>query len=129
MLTKQLITLSKWNLTVNQLEEIHRIGRFLAVGTLGTILDFSLLTLLKLTGSETWVANTISFSAGLINNFFLNRFYTFNRTHHSNWRTQMLKFTLVSVVGLTMNNAIVLFLEAPFGAMFIDPDWGYLPAK
>ncbi len=59
-------------------KEMQRISRFLAVGGVGTILDFSLLTLLKLAGLPTLFANSLSFTAGLLNNFTWNRLWTFN---------------------------------------------------
>ncbi len=51
------------------LAERERFGRFLSAGTLGTILDFSLLTLLKLSGIATLNANSLSFSADVLNDF------------------------------------------------------------
>lgn len=50
-------------------KEIERFSRFLTVGAVGTLLDFSLLTLLKLAGLPTLLANSLSFTAGLVNNF------------------------------------------------------------
>ena len=35
-------------------KEMERFSRFLAVGSVGTLLDFSLLTLLKLAGLDVW---------------------------------------------------------------------------
>ncbi len=59
-------------------KEVQRFSRFLAVGAVGTILDFSLLTVLKLAGLPTIFANSLSFTAGLLNNFTWNRLWTFN---------------------------------------------------
>lgn len=33
------------------------------------------------------------------------------------------------MVRLALNNVIVILLEAPFGALIGQPDWGYTPAK
>ncbi|MBN1311663.1 MAG: hypothetical protein JXB30_09605 [Anaerolineae bacterium] len=30
---------------------------------------------------------------------------------------------------MALNNVIVILLEAPFGALIGQPDWGYTPAK
>lgn len=110
-------------------KEIERFSRFLAVGAVGTLLDFSLLTLLKLAGLPTLLANSLSFTAGLVNNFTWNRLWTFGDAIQPDWRRQLVQFTAVSLVGLALNNLIVLSLEGIFGTILGQPDWGYLPAK
>ena len=110
-------------------KEIERFSRFLAVGAVGTLLDFSLLTLLKLAGLPTLLANSLSFTAGLVNNFTWNRLWTFGDAIQPDWHRQLVQFTAVSLVGLALNNLIVLSLEGIFGTMLGQPDWGYLPAK
>ena len=109
--------------------EMTRFARFLTVGALGTFLDFGLLTAFKLIGLPTLPANSISFSAGVVNNFTLNSRWTFADRNNGNWRAQFLQFLVVSLIGLALNNAIVLLLEAPLGAWIGDAAWGYAPAK
>jgi putative flippase GtrA len=129
--------------------ELRRFSRFLTVGAVGTLLDFTLLTLLKLAGLPTLPANTLSFTAGLIHNFTWNRLWTFGNVRWGGlsgraelkkeaaqisptlpgWRKQFAQFTLISLIGLAFNNLIVLTLEAPFGTLLGQPAWGYLPAK
>ena len=108
--------------------EVTRFARFLTVGAVGTLLDFSILTLLKLAGMPTLAANSLSFTAGLFNNFTWNRLWTFADAVKSDWRRQLAQFTLVSLVGLALNNLIVLSLEGIF-SLWIDAQWAYLPAK
>ncbi len=108
---------------------MERFMRFLTVGAVGTVLDFCLLTLLKLAGMPTLFANSISFLAGLINNFTFNRLWTFHDATQSDWKRQLAQFTAVSLVGLTLNNIIVLSLENVLGNILGQPEWGYLPAK
>jgi putative flippase GtrA len=110
-------------------KELGRFGRFLTVGALGTILDFCLLTLLKTAGLPTLTANSLSFTAGLINNFTWNRLWTFRDSVNASWKKQLTQFTLVSLVGLAVNNIIVLSLENIFGTLIGDTEIGYLPAK
>ena len=110
-------------------KELNRFGRFLTVGALGTVLDFSLLTLLKAAGLPTLTANSLSFTAGLINNFTWNRLWTFSDSVNASWKKQLTQFTLVSLVGLAVNNIIVLSMENIFGALIGDAEIGYLPAK
>lgn len=109
--------------------EPHRFVRFLTVGTLGTLLDFSLLTTLKLAGMPTLFANSISFTAGLLNNFTWNRLWTFRDCLRADWRRQLAQYALVSLIGLALNNLIVISLEDLFGILLGRPKWGYLPAK
>ena len=110
-------------------QEVTRFTRFLTVGAVGTLLDFSILTLLKLAGLPTLAANSLSFTAGLLNNFTWNRLWTFGDAVNADWRKQLAQFTLVSLVGLALNNLIVLSLEDIFGIILGQPQWGYLPAK
>jgi putative flippase GtrA len=110
-------------------QEVTRFTRFLTVGAAGTLLDFSILTLLKLAGLPTLAANSLSFTAGLLNNFTWNRLWTFGDAINADWRKQLAQFTLVSLVGLALNNLIVLSLEDIFGIILGQPQWGYLPAK
>ena len=110
-------------------KELGRFARFLTVGALGTFLDFGLLSLLKAFGFPTLLANSLSFSAGVANNFTFNRLWTFADAKRSNWRRQLMEFLLVSLVGLALNNAIVLWLETPLGQLLGQPEYGYLPAK
>ena len=110
-------------------KEFQRFTRFLTVGAVGTFLDFSLLSLLKVFGLPTLVANSLSFSAGVVNNFTWNRLWTFADAKQAGWQRQLAQFLLVSLVGLALNNAIVLLLEVPLGVLLRHPDYGYLPAK
>lgn len=109
-------------------KEITRFARFLTVGALGTLIDFGILTVLKLAGLPTLLANSLSFTAGLLNNFTWNRLWTFADSVKANWRRQLAQFTLVSLVGLALNNLIVLSLEGVFSEWF-GAQWAYLPAK
>ena len=112
-----------------QNKELVRFSRFALVGALGTALDFGLLTGLKFSGLPTLAANTFSFSAGLANNYILNSHWTFADRNSRENTTRFFQFFLVSIVGLAINNAIVILLEVPFGNRIGDPAWGYVPAK
>lgn len=109
--------------------EPNRFARFLTVGAVGTLLDFSLLTALKLAGMPTLFANSISFTAGLLNNFTWNRLWTFRDSLRTDWYRQLAQYVLVSLIGLALNNLIVISLEGIFGVLLGQPRWGYLPAK
>jgi len=110
-------------------KELTRFSRFLTVGAIGTVLDFSILTLLKMGGLPTLIANSLSFTAGMLNNFTWNRLWTFRDNLQADWRRQLMQYTPVSLVGLALNDFIVLSLENILGMMLDQPAWGYLPAK
>lgn len=115
--------------TTMQNKEVTRFARFLTVGAVGTLLDFGILTLLKFAGLPTLIANSISFTAGLLNNFTWNRLWTFAESIKVDWRRQFAQFALVSLAGLALNNLIVLMLEGVFNTLLGSTQWGYLPAK
>ncbi len=113
----------------SQTNELARMARFMSVGALGTILDFGLLTLLKLNGWATLPANSLSFTAGLLNNFTWNRLWTFGDVACASWQRQFPRFVLVSLAGLAFNNLIVLGLEQVISTLTGQDSWAYLPAK
>lgn len=115
--------------TIKSNKELTRFSRFLTVGAIGTALDFSILTLLKLAGTPTLIANSLSFTAGLVNNFTWNRLWTFGDATQTNWHKQLAQYTLISLVGLALNDLIVLSLEHVLGTLLGQPEFGYLPAK
>jgi len=108
-------------------KESRRFLRFLTVGAGGTIIDFSMLSFLKLLGLSTLPANTLSFLAGVFNNFVWNRLWTFSEARGQRWNNQFISFVTVSLIGLLLNNTLMLLLEAPFESWI--GYWGYIPSK
>lgn len=114
--------------------EAERFLKFLVVGTVGFVVDFGTLAILKeLVGLPTIIANTISFSAAVVSNFTLNRYWTYPDSRSKPIRSQMSQFTVVSLVGLALNNGILVTLERVLDRLFVQ--WaftlvpGYIPAK
>jgi putative flippase GtrA len=115
-------------------KEAERFFKFLIVGTIGFVVDFGTLTLLKeLTSLPTIAANTISFSLAVISNFTLNRYWTYPDSRSKPISAQVGQFTVVSIVGLVINNGILLLLEPFFDGLLVNyaaiPIRGYIPAK
>ncbi len=107
-----------------------RMFKFMLVGFSGTVLDYSLLFLLKALGVPTLLANTCSASAGMFNNFYWNRTWTFSHsTASKTYMRQFMQFFTVSLVGLGINNLILVGLEAPLGALLGNTHPGFLLAK
>jgi len=103
--------------------------KFLIVGASGTLIDYLLLILLKSFNWQTLIANTVSFSAGLVNNYYWNSHWTFSERSRKSSLKQFSQFAIISLVGLALNTAIVLVLEIPLGEVLGMPGVGYIPAK
>lgn len=115
-------------------KEAERFFKFLIVGTIGFVVDFGTLTLLKeTTGLATVVANTISFTLAVISNFTLNRYWTYPDSRSKSLVSQIGQFTVVSLIGLALNNVILVSLEPVFdqliGSLAMSAVRGYIPAK
>jgi putative flippase GtrA len=131
-------------------KEAERFAKFLVVGTIGFIIDFGTLTFLvevvDLPGivsensqfSETVgliIANTISFTLAVLSNFTLNRYWTYPESRGKRKRVQLPQFTVVSVIGLILNNTILALTTPLFGWLIDTTPFlrgsidGYVPAK
>ena len=116
-------------------KEAERFFKFLVVGTLGFIVDFGTLTfLIEVVGLVTVLANTISFSTAVVSNFTLNRYWTYPDSRSKRRRIQIIQFAVVSIIGLAINNLILIALENPFDALLAtiqapEAIGGYIPAK
>jgi putative flippase GtrA len=109
---------------------LPRVGRFMTVGMLGTVLDVGLFTVLHvLLGVPTLAANTTSYSAGIVNNFILHRRWTFAGRLRKEVGVQFAQFVAVSLAALVMNNLLVLLLEPQLSSLFPTPAYGDICAK
>jgi putative flippase GtrA len=106
------------------------LGRFLTVGMLGTLLDIGLFTLLRVQfGVPTLTANTISYSAGIVNNYVLHRLWTFTDRPRKAVGAQFTQFAVVSLSALLLNNLLVALLAPGFAVLFTAPAYGDVLAK
>jgi putative flippase GtrA len=108
--------------------ELSRFLRFGVVGTIGAVVDFSILNLcIQGFGMAKWLANTFSFSAAVLSNFTWNRLWTFPESRQEPLLPQLGQFALVNVVGYLINQAIFLSLDRwVFGGWGA---WGYNISK
>lgn len=109
-------------IAVRGVKEAKRFIKFAIVGTTGAVVDFGLLNFgILVLGLPKAVANTISFSAAVVNNFLWNRLWTFPESRSLPPASQFWKFSLVSLVGYFLNQTIFLGLDHlffhRFGAM------------
>ncbi len=110
--------------------EVGRFVRFAVVGGVGTIVDFTILVVLKeVVGLPLLLANTISYLAGVANNFTLNRVWTYPEARSKAVWRQFVQFLMVSTAGLILNNLIVHLLAQPLGDLLNMQNTGYIAAK
>ena len=115
---------------LRQNKEFARFFRFAIVGISGTLIDFCLLAVFKeVFFLQTAVANTLSYSAGVVNNFILNRLWTFPDACGKHWTAQFWQFAAVNIIAVTLNSLLVTLLETPFDQLFKGSVAGYIPAK
>jgi len=88
-----------------------RILKFGLVGITGMAIDFSVTWLCKeKLRFNKYLSNSLGFSCAVINNFLLNRYWTFNNSVHP-ITVQFATFVLVSLAGLGINNFLLYLLS------------------
>src|SRR5260221_4864907 len=89
------------------MEFLQKIAKFGVVGLTGMCIDFLVTWLLKeKLRLNKYVANSIGFTCAVINNFYLNLKWTF-QVSGQNTNIYFIKFVLISIVGLALNNMFV----------------------
>lgn len=116
-------------------ETILKFIRFGIVGTIGFVIDFSITYLLKeKLKVNRFVANSFGFSLAVINNYLLNRYWTF-QNYSPNVLKEFSLFLLVCLVGLLLNNVVLYFLNekanfsfyvAKIGSVLVVLSWNFI---
>jgi putative flippase GtrA len=89
--------------------------KFGITGFSGLLLDFSLTWLFKdELHLNKFVANAIGFTAAVISNYFINRFWTFSERDKVKVGRQLASFGIVSLIGLLLNSCFVYILNEQF---------------
>ena len=89
--------------------EITRFLKFSVVGTIGAIVDFSILNLLRgVLGWPLALANTISFTCAVLSNFLWNRFWTYPDSRSKPLGSQLFTFFVVNLAGWAINTGMLL---------------------
>ena len=92
--------------------ERRRFFRFALVGISGAIVDFGVFNLLSsILGVVSWVAQAISFTLAVLNNFVWNRLWTYPETRTQSAVKQLSQFALVNVVGLGIRTVLFTLIE------------------
>ncbi len=97
-----------------QLTDRQRFFRFAVVGVSGTIIDFSIFNLLSVVvGLPVIISSIGSFLIAVINNFIWNRNWTYPESKEMDFSGQLIKFSVVSVLGLLIRTPLFAFIEKP----------------
>lgn len=116
-------------LSADNRKEAKRFLKFATVGAAGAVTDFTVLnSLVIFFGLVPVVANIFSFTAAVIQNFTLNRLWTFPESRRRQAGTQLVQFALVSIVGLGLNTLVFYFVDNSLRAFWIDwigPELGF----
>lgn len=98
-----------------------------SVGT--TLMDFALFNLLiSTTALSPVTSNTISYSAGVLVSYLLNKRLTFRHGGRDNRGHEMGLFLVINIVGLAFNNGAVALVAREFSRSTLVLDAGKLAA-
>lgn len=101
--------------------ERERFFKFLIVGTSGFVVDFLAFNLFRLlVGLSFNISSTLSFILAVINNFTLNRLWTFSDSRSKQASGQLLQFSIVAVIGLAIRRTALYFITEPLVDMFVQ---------
>jgi putative flippase GtrA len=102
-------------------KEVKRFVKFAIVGAAGSITDFTVLNVLvQAVGAPLFAANTVSFIAAVMQNFALNRRWTFPESQERHASGQLAQFAVVSIVGLGLNQLVFLTLHHFWDAYWMN---------
>ena len=92
--------------------ERTRFLKFLAVGSIGAVVDFGTLNLLTyFAGLELVYAQGISFVLAVTNNFLWNRYWTYPDSRSKPLASQLGQFFFINGVGILVRTPIILISE------------------
>jgi putative flippase GtrA len=109
--------------------EFVRFLKFATVGAIGMVVDLTVLTLShERLGLPLSVAVALGFSVAVLSNFTWNRLWTFPESRQRPMGSQLVQFVIINVIGLGINEVVILGLHPLFGLVLHDPA-AYLAAK
>lgn len=101
-------------------KEAERFIKFAAVGTAGAVTHFAIFNIAQALSVPILVANTLGFIAAVVQNFGLNRIWTFPESRSRARGGQLFQFAIVSVVGLIINQGVLLLCRYAFRPFWVD---------
>lgn len=122
--------MARWIAAFPSADTLRSAARFALVGALGTLVDFTLFAVLSAQlGAPVLLANTLSYSVGIVNNYFLHRNWTYGNRPRQAAGRQFSQFMVVSLSALALNNLIVYLLAPVFSTLLVNPVLGAACAK
>ncbi len=92
--------------------------KFGIVGVSGVVVDFGITWILKeRLKLNKYIANSAGFACAVVSNYYLNRIWTFHSAD-PHVGIQFAKFSVVALIGLGLNNAIIYLLTERYGVKF-----------
>lgn len=99
---------------------IHQFGRYLIVGGIAFIFDFSTLLLLTEFLSVPYLTSAaIAFIVGLNINYFLGKFFVFKESKIGNLKQEYLLVGIISFIGLLLNQFLIWGFTEVFGVFYL----------
>ncbi len=109
--------------------EFIRFLKFATVGVIGMGVDLSVLTISReVLHLQLPVAVGCGFSVAVLSNFTWNRLWTFPESRLRPLTGQLMQFVAINIIGLGINELVVLGLHPVFSKLLHDPA-AYLGAK
>lgn len=107
----------------NYQKTFNQFWRFVIIGIINTLIDYVILLILsKITGitggPQIIPLNIISFSAATINSYFLNKRWAFADQSGIDQGKKFSIFLIISIIGVTINTAIVTLITSNISPMF-----------
>lgn len=94
--------------------ERKRFLRFMVVGVIGAVVDFTTFNLLNgLLHVSGVIAQAVSFTAAVTSNFLWNRYWTYPDSRSKPLARQLVQFFVVNLIGLLIRTPIFAGLEKP----------------
>ena len=104
------------NRTDNSFVQFFRYG---LVSGVALVVDFgSLVFFTEIFHLHYLVSATLGFTLGLITNYLLSILWVFEKSKYTFWR-EFITFCLIGVVGLGINNGIMLLFTGTFGVYYV----------
>lgn len=95
---------------------VAQIMKFGVVGVIATVIDFGVMNILYYgLGLDILIANTSGFVISLIFNYLASMKYVFAHKEGMSRRREFAIFVVLSVIGLVLNDGIVLALKSGLG--------------
>lgn len=91
--------------------DILKFLKFGLVGFTGLVIDFGITWICKeKLGFNKYVANSFGFLFGVTNNYFLNKYFTFEN-HNPEIGLQFLSFLIIAIIGFSINTGFLYSLQ------------------